>query len=69
MIDRAQAKQEGIIIDEFIIKVSSDDMYLYLEIDPKNPALIDSLKEKWGKIRTELEKNKILGVLGGTRIY
>ena len=63
MIDRAQAKQEGIIVDEFIIKVSSDDMYLYLEIDPKNPALIDSLKEKWEKIRTELEKNKILGIL------
>ena len=52
MIDRAQAKQEGIIIDEFIIKVSPDDMYLYLEIDPKNPTLIDSLKEKWEKIRT-----------------
>ena len=49
MIDRAQAKQEGIVIDEFIIKVSPDDMYLYLEIDPKNPALIDSLKEKGGK--------------------
>ena len=63
MIDRAQAKQEGIIIDEFIIKVSPDDMYLYLEIDPKNPTLIDSLKEKWEKIRTELEKNKILGIL------
>ena len=40
MIDRTQAKQEGIIIDEFIIKVSSDDMYLYLEIDPKNPCLL-----------------------------
>ncbi|PMP67666.1 MAG: hypothetical protein C0190_02780 [Thermodesulfobacterium geofontis] len=63
MIDRAQAKQQGIFIDEFLIKVSSDDMYLYLEIDPKNPAIISALREKWEKIRGALKENKILGIL------
>ncbi len=63
MIDRVQAKKEGIEIDEFVIKVSSDDMYLYLEIDPEDTALINSLKEKWEKIKETLKKNKIIGVL------
>lgn len=63
MINRVQAKTEGIIIDEFIIKVSPDEMYAYVEIDPKNPVLITALKEKWETIKSELEKEKILGVL------
>ncbi len=63
MIERRQAKTEGIIIDEFIIKVSSDDMYLYVEIDPKNPILINSLREKWEAIKSELEKEKFYGIL------
>uniref|UniRef100_A0A7V4JQU2 DUF342 domain-containing protein n=1 Tax=Thermodesulfobacterium geofontis TaxID=1295609 RepID=A0A7V4JQU2_9BACT len=63
MIDRVQAKQEGIFIDEFVIKVSPDDMYLYLEVDPKNPIIINSLREKWEKISAQLKENKIIGVL------
>ncbi len=63
MIDRVQAKKEGIKIDEFVIKVSPDDMYLYLEIDPQDTTLINALKEKWEKIKKTLKKNKIIGVL------
>ncbi|MCD6489719.1 MAG: DUF342 domain-containing protein [Thermodesulfobacterium sp.] len=63
MIDRIEAKKEGIIIDDLVIKVSPDDMYLYLEIDPKDPALINILKEKWEKVKTVLKENKIKGVL------
>jgi uncharacterized protein (DUF342 family) len=63
MIDRVQAKQEGIFIDEFLIKVSPDDMFLYLEVDPKNPVIINSLREKWEKISAQLKENRIIGVL------
>jgi len=63
MIDRAQAKQEGILIEDFVIKVSPDDMYLYLEIDPKDISLINALREKWKKIKTHLRENKIFGIL------
>jgi len=63
MIDRIKAKQEGIVIDDLVIKVSPDDMYLYLEMDPKDPILINILKEKWEKVKTVLKENKIKGVL------
>lgn len=63
MIDRTQAKQEGILIEDFIIKVSPDDMFLYIEIDPKDTALIENLKKNWEKIKTYLKENKISGVL------
>lgn len=63
MIDKIQAKQEGIFIDEFLIKVSPDEMFLYLEVDPKDPTLISFLKEKWENIRNTLKENKIVGIL------
>ncbi len=63
MIDKAQAKQEGILIEDFTIKVSPDDMFLYIEIDPKDTALIENLKKNWEKIKTYLKENKISGVL------
>ncbi|MDF2954039.1 MAG: Flagellar assembly protein FapA [Thermodesulfobacterium sp.] len=63
MIDRIKAKQEGIVIDDLVIKVSPDDMYLYLEVDPKDPILINILQEKWEKVKTTLKENKIKGIL------
>ena len=63
IIDRKEAKETGILCQDFLFKVSSDDLYVYLE-DP----LIDEERKKkfsenWEEIKRCLKSNGIQLVL------
>lgn len=63
MIDRKKAKQQGIWIGNFLIKVSPDDMFLFLEGDFKDPDLIKDLQENWENLKIQLKKEGFFGIL------
>ena len=63
-IDKEQAKKLGIWIDNFLVKVSDDDMLLYIEKeDPLDRILEAKVLKDWDKIKKELKKQGFFGIL------
>lgn len=56
MTDRKEAKEAGIVWNDFIFKVSQDDLYVFLE----DPLIEASVKQKfndhWKEIKTFYKK-------------
>ncbi len=56
-------KSEGLVIEGVPLKVSENDMYIYVEGDPKDKVLQTLLKENWEKIKKALEEEGFFGIL------
>jgi uncharacterized protein (DUF342 family) len=63
MTDRKEAKEAGIVWNDFIFKVSQDDLYVFLE----DPLIEASVKQKfndhWKEIKNFLQKEGISALL------
>ncbi len=63
IVDRREAKEVGIICCEFLFKVSSDDLYVYLEDPLLDEEVKKKFEENWKDIKECLRKNGIQLVL------
>ncbi len=63
MIDRKEAKQQGLWIGDFLLKVSPDDMIIYMENEEGDPEFARNLQENWEYLKSRLVEEGIKGVL------
>jgi len=61
--ERELYKTAGFVIEGVPLKVSEDDMYIYVEGDPKDPVLQSLLKKNWEKIKKALKDEGFIGIL------
>ena len=63
MIDRKEAKQQGLWIGDFLLKISPDDMLIYMENEEGDPEFVKNLKENWEYLKSRLQEEGIKGIL------
>jgi len=63
MIDRNQFKKEGLWFGDFLLYLSQDEMMVYFPVKPSERILLKDFIKNWEKIREEIKKANIFGIL------
>ncbi len=63
MVDRKTAKEVGLYYEDFLFKISADDLYVYLDTPLPDKRIKKKFLEKWSEIKKYLQEEGIRQVL------